>query len=130
RTPGTPAPIHIVTHGAGALVLIEALRMHPDLLERAGPVGRVVLLSPPLDGSGRPAALVEGVGELPVLLNLVDPATSPAGLAKVFGAYPSLQRLTRSTPTDGLLEEAVAVYGAAAPTPLVDAGGVRLTDAG
>ncbi|MCX7058515.1 MAG: alpha/beta fold hydrolase [Proteobacteria bacterium] len=41
-----PAPVHLIGHSLGGLIVLRLLERHPDL-----PVGRVVLLGAPVNGS-------------------------------------------------------------------------------
>lgn len=86
-------PVHLVTHGAGALVALAALH-HDGVLERwrtAG--GRAVLLSPPLDGTYLVAAHRAGASELSALLALLDLTRDRIGIGELLGAWPSLDLL-------------------------------------
>jgi CHAT domain/Tetratricopeptide Repeats-Sensor len=83
-------PIHLVTHGAGALVALAALRTDGlfEVWRAAG--GRAVLLSPPLDGSWLATAHRAGASELCALLALLDRTSTPEDAGQLLDAWPAL----------------------------------------
>ncbi|MGH3693634.1 MAG: DUF7379 domain-containing protein [Pseudonocardiaceae bacterium] len=93
RLDAATTPVHLVTHGAGALVALSALR-HDGLLTRwraAG--GRAVLLSPPLEGTWLASAQLAGRDELTATLALLDHAASPVAVGELLQRWPVLVEL-------------------------------------
>jgi len=54
---GLPPPVHLVGHSLGGLVVLRLLELHPDL-----PIGRVVLLGSPVNGSASARAVIRFPG--------------------------------------------------------------------
>jgi CHAT domain-containing protein len=87
-------PVHFVTHGAGALLTLAALRTSDGLFEAwqaAG--GRAVLLSPPLEGTWLATAHMAGATELCALLALLDRNGTPQDVGVGLARWPSLHEL-------------------------------------
>lgn len=85
-------PVLLVTHGAGALVALAALKIIGiDDWRASG--GRGVLISPPLDGTWLASAHLAGVTELCALLALLDHTGSPKDIGVQLAGWPSLHEL-------------------------------------
>ncbi|MGH3753496.1 MAG: CHAT domain-containing protein [Pseudonocardiaceae bacterium] len=134
-------PVHLVTHGAGALVALGALRCAGLLADWRAAGGRAVLLSPPLEGTWLATAQLAGCDELTAALALLDRCATPAGVGKLLEHWPVLADLHPEDPAAANRRQALlpaawdgitAVYGTAQRTVCgVDAGGTfRTSSAG
>jgi CHAT domain-containing protein len=91
-------PVHLVSHGAGALVVLKALES-TELIDRwRASGGRAVLLSPPLDGMWSVLAWEHGRDELTASLALLGGATSAATVGAVLARWPMLADLHPENP--------------------------------
>ena len=62
-----PSPVHLVGHSLGGLVILRLLDEHPEL-----PIGRVVLLGSPVNGSAAARAAVQMPGAALLFGELAD----------------------------------------------------------
>lgn len=86
-------PVHVVTHGAGALVLLAAAAQPGawEQVDRLG--GRVVMLSPPLTGTWNAVLRRTGLDRLCAGLSLIAGGASATDVGAVFAGLPSLAQL-------------------------------------
>ncbi|MFI9813775.1 CHAT domain-containing protein [Saccharothrix variisporea] len=116
----TGSPVHVVAHGAGALVLLAALRSVGDRWHAAG--GRAVLLGPPLQGSWLVRARLAGKDEFTAAVALLDHRADAATVGSWFETWPLLRALdpdaadARAALTPGSWTGITAVYGSAERT--------------
>ncbi|MFS8097898.1 CHAT domain-containing protein [Lentzea alba] len=106
-------PVHVVAHGLGALLVLEALR--DDDLRKAwrGKGGRAVLLGPPLQGSWLAKARLAGRDEFTAALALLSGAES-AEIGQQMARWPLMELLKpRETPDTADWTGITAVYGSA-----------------
>ena len=113
----SPQPLHLVGHGTGGLIVRLAHDRNPDLLARTS--GKVVLVSPPLHGTGVAAARLRGQDLLSAALAVLS-GEDPKTVGETFReCFPSLSELEPGAPDTG--EERdwsgyLLVYGRAAET--------------
>lgn len=130
-------PVHLVTHGAGALVALAALRTGDllDVWRAAG--GRAVMLSPPLDGSWLATAHRAGASQLCALLALLDRTGTPTDVGRRLDTWPSLHAVDpqdergtawRRTLAPRTWDRFSAVYGYATSTICGIESGAFVTD--
>lgn len=108
----TSGPLHVVGVGAGGLHLLRALADAADVRARiTASAGRVVLLSPPVDGSWRVAATLKGRDELAARLALLDRHRTAEEVGAALAALPGLAWLL---PAGAPFERGVLAAAAAA----------------
>lgn len=134
-------PVHLVTHGAGALVALGALRHGGLMADWRAAGGRAVLLSPPLEGSWLVTVQLAGCHELTASLALLDRSATPVEVGEWLGRWPMFDDLRPDDPAAANRRQALlpaawggitAVYGTARQTVCgVDAGSTfRTSSAG
>jgi hypothetical protein len=117
-------PVHVVAHGAGCRIVRLVHEAWPGMPAETG--GRIVLLSPPLEGTALATARREGRDVLSAALAVVS-GSEPTAVGQLLDeTFPSLAELASAPhaddPHDGW-ESYLAVYGHAARTLVSDADG-------
>ena len=144
----TGHPLHVVAHGAGALVVLLARargRTGSTSSAAVGPLGedvadwewmrhqggRCVLLSPPLDGAASADARLTGLDELSEALTLLEPTLSIEDLRRLWASCPAVTMQSTAVASEPAWRELSGagpdwwagtslVYGLGVPTPAVD----------
>ncbi len=84
--------VHVVAHGAGALVALLAAGSAVGVrLRKQG--GRVLLLGPPLGGTWAAVARLQGRDGFTAALSLIDPQTTPEQAGQVLSRLPLMAAL-------------------------------------
>ena len=87
-------PVHVVTHGAGALLLMAAAHASPEQWQQVvAQGGRAIMLSPPLTGTWNASLRAEGIDRLCAALALVRHETTAADAGKVLAGLEWIDRL-------------------------------------
>ncbi|HZS22744.1 MAG TPA: hypothetical protein VFA63_17385, partial [Pseudonocardiaceae bacterium] len=98
RLDATATPVHLVAHGAGALIALAALQREGLLRSWRSAGGRAVLLSPPLEGTWLAVAQLAGRDELTTALALLDHSATPADVGELLRHWPMFADLRPDDP--------------------------------